>query len=182
MKALLIIDMQNESFSEAYPSFDAQGVVSRINALSDRFRKSGDKVILIQHDGTKDECYVPNTEGWQIISSIDKRQEDLIISKTANDSFYRTSLKNELLRYGIDELVITGSATDFCVDSTVKSALVNDINVTVISDAHTTTDRPGLKAKQLIDHYNWLWKETTPTNVRINVIDTEEYLKTLTLQ
>jgi nicotinamidase-related amidase len=177
MKALLIIDMQKTSFTPLTPRFDSEGVVQRINILSNKFRRVGDKVIFIQHDGSKEGFCIPNTEEWEILSSIDIKPDDLIISKTANDSFYRTTLKKELLKLGISELIITGCATDFCVDSTIKSALVNDFSITVIKDAHTTTDRPSLKAKQVIDHYNWIWSEMTPTKGRIKVIDLDNYLE-----
>jgi nicotinamidase-related amidase len=175
MKALLIIDMQKVSFTPQTPRFDSEGVVQRINKLSDIFRLAGDKVIFIQHDGSKEGFCKPNTSEWEILSSLDVKPNDLIISKTANDSFYRTTLKEELIKWGISELIVTGCATDFCVDSTIKSALVNDFNITVIKDAHTTADRPNLKAKQVIDHYNWIWSEMTPTKGRINVTDLDNY-------
>jgi nicotinamidase-related amidase len=176
MKALLIIDMQKTSFTPETPRFDSEGVVQRINKLSHKFRLAGDKVIFIQHDGTKEGFCVPNTVEWEILSSLDIKSGDLIISKTANDSFYRTTLKEELLKLGISELTISGCATDFCVDSTIKSALVNDFNIIVIKDAHTTADRPNLKAKQVIDHYNWIWSEMIPTKGRVKVIAFDNYL------
>jgi Amidases related to nicotinamidase len=176
MKALLIIDMQNTSFTSKTPRFDTEGVIQRINKLSHKFRLAGDKVVFIQHNGTKEGFCIPNSVEWEIISSLDIKPDDLIISKTANDSFYRTTLKEELLKLEIHELIITGCATDFCVDSTIKSALVNDFNIIVIKDGHTTTDRPNLKAKQVIDHYNWIWSEMTPTKGRIKVIDFDNYL------
>ena len=40
-KALLIIDMQNESFPPGAPCYDMEGVVNRINALSAKFRAAG---------------------------------------------------------------------------------------------------------------------------------------------
>ncbi|HEY5823557.1 MAG TPA: cysteine hydrolase family protein [Cyclobacteriaceae bacterium] len=177
MKALLIIDMQNESFPSAYPSYDTDGVIMRINQLSAEFHRKGDKVIYIQHDGSKQGCYIQGTEGWKLLSALDKRKEDTVISKKANDSFYQTSLKDELSKLNVTEIVITGSATDFCVDATVKSALINDFNVTIIADAHTTTGSPHVPAKQLIDHYNWVWGEMTPTGRgTIAVIRFDEFM------
>jgi nicotinamidase-related amidase len=176
MRALLIIDMQKTSFTPKTPRFDSDGVVQRINKLSHKFRLTGDKVIFIQHDGTKEGFCVPNTIEWEILSSLDIISSDLIISKTANDSFYRTTLKEKLLEFGINELIITGRATDFCVDTTIKSALVNDFNIIVIKDCHTTADRPNLKAKQVIDHYNWIWSEMTPTKGKITVLDFNDYM------
>jgi nicotinamidase-related amidase len=177
MKALLIIDMQNTSFTPATPRFDSDRVIQKINLLSEKFRLDGDKVIFIQHDGTFEGFCIPGTEEWEILSSLVRKSEDLIISKTANDSFYRTTLKEELKKLNINELVVTGCATDFCVDSTIKSALINDFNLTVIRDGHTTADRPDLKAEQVIAHYNWIWSEMTPTKGKITVVGYDSYLK-----
>jgi len=177
MKALLIIDMQNESFPEAYPSYDTDGVTKRINLLSDEFHRKEDKIIYIQHDGSKQGCYIRGTEGWELLSSLNKNEDDLVISKTANDSFYQTSLKDTLDKFHIDEIVVTGSATDFCIDATVKSAITKDFNVTIIADAHTTTGSRYVPAKQLIDHYNWMWKEMSPTMGRIKVVECEEFIQ-----
>ena len=179
MKALLIIDMQNESFPAAYPSYDTDGVIKRINLLSSEFHRKGDKVIYIQHNGSKQGCYIPGTEDWELLSSLNKNQDDLVISKTANDSFYQTSLKDVLIKLNVNEIVITGSATDFCIDASIKSALINDFDITVIADAHTTTGSPHVSAKQLIDHYNWVWKEMSPTKGRIRVIGCDEFVQEL---
>ena len=177
MKALLIIDMQNTSFTAATPRFDADAVIQRINKLSHKFRINRDKVIFIQHDGTREDFCKPDTFEWEILSSLERVPEDVVVSKTANDSFYRTVLLDELIKSGINDIVITGCATDFCVDSTIKSALVKDFNIVVIKDGHTTADRPNLKAELVIQHYNWLWSQLTPTLGRINVLDFEDYFR-----
>src|ERR1035437_5135813 len=177
MKALLIIDMQKVSFTSQTPRFDSDNIIKRINILSDKFRKNGDIVIFIQHDGTKEGFCIPNTEEWEILSSLVIDKNDLFISKTANDSFYKTTLKNDLKRLGIEEIIITGCATDFCVDSTLKSALTNDFKITVISDGHTTADRINISAKQVIDYYNWIWDEMTPTKNKIEIVKFEDYFK-----
>jgi nicotinamidase-related amidase len=176
MKALLIIDMQNTLFTPATPRFDADNVIKRINTLSDKFRINGDQVIFIQHDGTKEGYCFPGTEEWEILPSLNIISGDIIIPKTANDSFYNTTLRKVLSNSGIDELVITGCATDFCVDSTIKSALTSDFSITVIKDGHTTADRPHLKAQQIIEHYNWIWSEMIQTNGGIRVIDSRNFL------
>src|ERR1700690_4141758 len=106
MKALLIIDMQNTSFTPATPRFDTDAVILRINKLSRKFRLAGDKVIFIRHDGTKEGFCIPGSFEWEILSSLDRKSDDLIISKTANDSFYRTILMQELKKFNISELVI----------------------------------------------------------------------------
>ena len=177
MKALLIIDMQKVSFTPKTPRYDTDGVIERINELSERFRLNGDLVIFIQHDGSKEDFCHPDTDEWEILSNLTICPNDLIISKTANDSFYRTLLKEKLIEFGIEDIIITGCATDFCVDSTVKSAMINDYNVTVIADCHTTADRKDISAKKVIDYYNWIWSEMSPTKTKIRVIKFEKYMK-----
>jgi len=161
-KALLIIDMQAGSFTPATPRYESEIVIERINRLSELFRAKGDPVIFIRHDGTKENCYLPGSDDWQILSELIQSPGDLYVEKTINDSFYQSDLQSTLQRLGIIDLYFVGCATDFCFDATVKSALGKDFNVTVVKDSHTTADRPFATAKTLIDHYNWLWSELTP--------------------
>ena len=63
-----------------------------------------------------------------------------MIGKTASDSFYRTSLEDELRRLGTTQLIVTGMQTEFCVDTTCRRALSLGFDVTLVSDAHTTKD------------------------------------------
>jgi nicotinamidase-related amidase len=180
MKAILIIDMQKICFTLKTPRHDESGVIRRINLLAEKFRDNGDKVVFIQHDGTKNSYCIPHSEEWELLDEMKIEKNDKVIPKTVNDSFYRSALKRYLDSNQIKELVITGCATDFCVDATVKSALVQDYDITVIADAHTTADRFDFKASELIDYYNWIWSEMLPSRTRIKVINCEDYLKNKT--
>ena len=177
MKALLIIDMQIGSFKPYTLRYDTLGVIERINTLSDYFRMNSDKVVFIQHDGTKENSFLPDTKDWQILPELTRHSSDIFISKTANDAFYNTDLHAILTKHNIRELFVTGCATDFCVDTTIKSAVSKDYRVTVIKDGHTTADRPHLTAPAVIQYYNWLWADMTPTISKIQVLETNEFLK-----
>lgn len=170
-KALLIIDMQKGSFTPETPRHDTDGVVNRINALSKQFREKQLPVIFIQHDGTRENCFIPDTDDWKLLSALDVQPGDLIISKEANDAFYRTRLRPILDEMDIRELVVTGCATDFCVEATIQSALAKDYHVTVVSNGHTTGERPHLSAQKVIEHYNWIWQNMIPTQGRIRVLE-----------
>jgi nicotinamidase-related amidase len=178
-KALLIIDMQKGSFTPATPRYDKEGVIKRINQLSAFFRKNGDQVIFIRHDGTKEGDYIPHTDPWQVLSELNQQSEDLYVEKSINDSFYQSVLQTSLLNLGINELYFMGCATDFCFDATVKTALSKDYKVTVIKDGHTTADRPYVTAKTLIDHYNWLWSELSPAAFPISVITCQDIISSV---
>jgi len=179
MKALLIIDMQKGSFLPATPRYDSEGVIARINQLSAVCRAHGFPVIFIQHDGSLQNVFQPHTFDWEILDDLNVMKQDLIISKIANNAFYRTDLESSLQARGIQELLITGCATDFCVEATVHAALCKDYHLKIITDAHTTADRPGLTAKQVIDHYNWVWSDLTPTQGTIELLATKDWLKNL---
>jgi nicotinamidase-related amidase len=179
MKALLIIDMQNAGFPEGLFRYDADGVIQRINQLATAMRKAGNKVLFIQHDGTKENAYIPGTGDWVIIPSLHQKEGDIYIGKTANDAFYKSALETTLDDLGIKELIITGWATDYCVDTTVRSALARDYYITVASDAHTCGNRPHLDADKIIPHHNYIWANMTPTNGTIQVVDTGTIIEQL---
>jgi len=171
-EALLIVDMQKVAFTVT--RYDSESVTRRIARLAEQFRLKNKKVIFIQHNGEVDNYCYPNTEEWEIISELPVHPEDIVVEKRANDSFYKTNLEEILISYNIEKLYITGCATDFCVDATVKTALTKDYDITIISDCHTTADRPFCKAKMLIDFYNWLWTDLTKTKYKIKVVPVSE--------
>ncbi|MEC3908542.1 cysteine hydrolase family protein [Tamlana sp. 2201CG12-4] len=170
-KALLIIDMQKGSFTPKTPRYDTNGVVKKINDLTDTFRAKGYPVIFIQHDGSGGNEFIPNTESWALLDDLTTQKTDIFIDKYANDVFYNSKLKITLDKLNINQLYITGCATDFCIEATVQSALSKDYNITVVKDGHTTGDRPHLSAKQVITHYNWVWQNMIPTKGTIKVED-----------
>ena len=176
MKALIVVDMQAGSFTAETPRIDSDQVVRRINALSDLYRNNTNKVIFVQHDGTLENCFIPGSPEWQILDTLVIKPEDTFIVKTANDAFYRTDLDTVLKANGIDEITITGCATDFCVEATIQSALVKDYKITIIKDAHTTADRPFMSAESVIEHYNWVWENMTPVNGKIEVVGFKDYI------
>ena len=179
MKALLVIDMQAGSFTPATPRYDSVAVIERINQLAEFFRNNGEQVIFIRHDGSKEGEYIPGTNDWQVLTALNQLPGDLYIEKTINDSFYQSDLQVTLHKLGINDLYFMGCATDFCFDATVKSALGKDFKVTVVKDGHTTADRPFVKAKTLIDHYNWLWSELTPAAFPLKVATYNEIIAEL---
>lgn len=111
--------MQKGSFTSKTPRFDRNGIVNRINYLSEIFRDSNFPVIFIQHDGTKMNEFKPNTTEWELLDDLNTKSNDIFINKYANDVFYNSQLETKLTELKINELYITGCATDFCVESTI---------------------------------------------------------------
>lgn len=166
---LLIIDMQKGSFTKDTPRHDTPSLIKRLNLISERFRQQHRPVFFIQHDGSAEKAFIPNTWQWEILDELVVKEEDIVVSKIANDAFYKSTLTKHLERLEITHLYIAGCATDFCVESTIQSALSKDFDITVISDGHTTADRPQLEAKKVIEHYNWIWQNMIPTQGKIEL-------------
>lgn len=156
MKALLVVDMQVECFAGTPPRLDEAGTVRRINTLAARIRPTG-LVVFIQHTDTG--AYAHGSQGWRLLPELDVRSEDVLVEKSACDSFLETSLDAELRARNVSELIIVGCATDFCVDTTVRAAASHGYRVVVPSDGHTTRDRPHLSAQGVIAHHNYVWAD-----------------------
>ncbi|HCY85031.1 MAG TPA: cysteine hydrolase [Desulfobacteraceae bacterium] len=175
---LLVIDMQKGLFTDSTPRFDTDGVVGRINRLIDTFRQNDLPTIFIQHDGTPEDGLAPGTPGWEILDNLHRSSHDPVIRKQGCDGFLDTSLADAIHQTGHSRIVITGCATDFCVDTTVRSAASKGFEVTVARDAHTTGDRPHLDAETIITHHNWSWENLIlPGGKKVQVLSTDTLLK-----
>lgn len=158
-QALLIIDMQIGSFGEGSDRHDVPGLISRLNSLAERIRDRGDMVIFIQHDGPPDDPHHPSKPGWWILPDLDRGPDDLVIRKASCDAFLETGLENALTRLGVEALIVTGCATDFCVDTTIRSALARRYTTIVPTDGHTTANRRYLSAVQIMEHHHAVWSD-----------------------
>jgi nicotinamidase-related amidase len=162
--ALIVIDMQQGSFGPATPRHDAAGLVARLNRLAREVRTDGGAVIFVQHDGPPGDPHHPDEPGWRLLPALEVRPDDSIVHKRSCDAFLDTALEAVLRETGIDRLIITGCATDYCVDTTVRSALARGWPTIVPSDGHTTVDRPHLSAVQIIAHHNAIWADFLAPN------------------
>lgn len=159
--ALIVIDMQQGSFTPDQARYDAAGLVARLNSLAERVRNADGMVIFIQHDGPEDDPHHPSKAGWHLLPELVVLPSDQIVRKTACDAFLYTELDGLLTDCGIDRLIVTGCATDYCVDTTVRSALARGYHTAAPADGHTTLDRPHLSAVQIIAHHNAIWSDFT---------------------
>lgn len=176
MDVLLVIDMQVAIFAGEIGRFDARGVIGRINRLATTVRQYGGRVIFVQHDGAEAEGLLPQSPDWQILADLTSQPLDGRVRKTACDAFYRTDLQGMLSLANPDRLIITGCATDFCVDTTVRAAASRDFEVVVAADGHTTGDRAHLGAEEIIRHHNWMWENLILPDHPVRVCSTAELI------
>jgi nicotinamidase-related amidase len=152
---VLVIDVQHACYCTRPPPHDAAGTLRRINIVTRAARSAGRPVIFIQHRDREE--FIPGSDGWQLHPDLEQMPGDRYLQKTACDSFYATELGELLRGLEIDTLVVTGYATEFCVDTTLRSATSRGYRVIAVSDGHTTKDRPTLRAEQIKAHHNWVW-------------------------
>jgi ureidoacrylate peracid hydrolase len=74
------------------------------------------------------------------------RPEDDIIIKHRASAFYNTPLEAELRIKGIQVLIVTGTTTSFCIDSTIRDAYMRDYDVLVPAECVSDTDQAAHEA------------------------------------
>ena len=151
--ALLIIDVQHALCSGEWAAHDIDRVVDRINVVSAKARAAGAPVILVQHEEAEGPLQF-GSDGWRLYERLATRPEDLRVRKTATDSFHKTNLHSLLQEHGVTRVIACGLQSEFCVDSTVRSALAHGYPVVVVSDGHSTLDNGVLEAPQISAHHN----------------------------
>jgi nicotinamidase-related amidase len=152
--ALLVIDVQQGVFTGHKPVADWPRRCDRIAALIARARATHHLIAYAQHIGGRGSRLAPDAPGWPLDKRLDVREQDLVIHKTASDSFFGTSLHASLQAHGITDVVVCGCWTNYCVDTTCRRAISLGYNVQLASDAHACGNSPTLSAEQIIAHHN----------------------------
>ncbi len=149
--ALLIIDVQVGIVGGAYREAEVLTVIAE---MADRARAAEAPVIYLQHCHDRYEPMMKGAEGWPIHPKVAPKSDDVIVEKTASDGFYQTRLAAELQRLGVQQVVICGLQTEFCVDATSRAALSHGYDVILAADGHTTGDAV-ISARTTIQHHNY---------------------------
>jgi len=84
--------------------------------------------------------------GAQIVDELTPQESDHTVMKKAYGAFFQTPLDRILRNLGIKKLVMTGVATNFCVETTTREAVAYGYDVILVSDAATTFDPEGHQA------------------------------------
>ncbi len=167
--ALLVIDVQRALFEPTPRPWEADEVLSRINALAARARAADAPVVFVQHERA-DTSLAHGSDGWQLATALELTDTDLIVRKTTPDSFHGTDLQARLDALSVRELVIVGYACEFCVDTTTRRAASLGYAVTLAADAHTTHEKAHASAERIRAHANATLPELTSFAAPIRAI------------
>ena len=151
--AVLVIDVQQGLCVGEGAAHDCAGTIARINLVTKKARAANVPVIFIQHESSS--AYLKyGTDDWQLADGLVVKETDLNVRKTTPDSFLRTDLATVLKERGIEQLVICGMHTEFCVDTTTRRCLALGYPVLLVADAHTSAGNEAITAQQVIAHHN----------------------------
>jgi ureidoacrylate peracid hydrolase len=158
--AVLVVDMQLYFIDDRFgPGRTATAhIVPAINRLNEAVRRAGGRVVWISTDANLDVCadwtsYIKNMGeaswqrrqrdlsrfggGYPLHPDLIRAPEDLEFVKTRFSAFLKakTDLDRRLRDHGIERLIVCGTRTDICCESTVRDAMMLNYDVTIATDA-----------------------------------------------
>lgn len=161
--ALLVVDMQNafvrEDVAHAWVP-EAASIVPNINVLAAALRAAGGSVVWIKNTFTEEsleswshfheQLWAPGrkekriaamsegTLGHQIYEGLEVQPGDPAVRKTRYSAFIQGSsdLEAILRRRGVDTVLVSGTATNVCCESTARDAMMLNFRTIMVSDAN----------------------------------------------
>jgi ureidoacrylate peracid hydrolase len=166
---LLVIDVQNEFCARA-GAFQQTGhdvglietMVPNLLALIERARDAGCPVIFVR--ANYDEHYLaPNWQDPDILCDLSvprcrtgtwgaefyKVQPlpgETVVTKHRYSAFVETELDTILRSLGVETLILTGVATNVCVESAARDGFMKDYYIVVVEDCTGTSSRSAHEA------------------------------------
>jgi len=160
--ALVVVDLQNGFMAPGQPAETplAREIVPAVNRLADATRAAGGTVVWIQNTITPEaiqswsvwfgdfrtgewgprmhRAFTPGDFGHAIYPSLEVRPGDLTVRKTRFSAFVQgaSDLDAILRARGIDTLIIVGTATNVCCESSARDAMMLNYKVFFVSDAN----------------------------------------------
>jgi ureidoacrylate peracid hydrolase len=159
--ALVVIDMQNgfmrEDLSHAFCAM-AQHVVPAVNRLAAALRGAGGAVFWVQNTfdarcetewSVMQEMATPEararraaamsegTEGHRLWPGLDIREGDAVVPKYRYSAFIQgaSDLPERLRARGLDTVLIAGTVTNVCCESSARDAMMLNFRTVMVSDA-----------------------------------------------
>lgn len=174
-QALLVIDVQVGTIFPEDPL--DRSVLQNIAGLIERARARKIPVVYMQHESlSPGDTLVPGNPHYPIHPAVAPAPGETVLHKHSSDSFLHTDLDAVLRGLGVDHIAVVGCATDYCVDTTCRSALSHGYNVTLAADGHVTGPDEDLSVEAIIAHHNRTLRQIAIEGIRIEVVPSSEIL------
>jgi isochorismate hydrolase len=166
--ALLVIDMQRYFLERESHAFlpGSESILGNVESLVARYRAKSLPIVFTRHAILPDEEPGAMGRWWgdrirdedpmsQIVSSLEPKNDDIVLRKSKYNAFAGTDLEAELGRLGVKQLVITGVMTHLCCETTARDAFTRDFDVFVVIDgmASSSEDLHISSLKTLADGF-----------------------------
>ena len=146
--ALLVVDMQQFFLDEASPTFTCGGVaiIPTVKRVLGAFRKAGRPVIFSRHVHHPDDLDVGIMGWWwegkclegspesEVHPELAPLPSEKVIFKHRYSAFYNTDLETVLRCLKVEDVVIAGTMTNMCCESTARDAYYRDYRVFFLAD------------------------------------------------
>jgi len=155
--ALVVIDLQNAFMLPGMPVEvpAAREIVPNVNRLAAATRVAGGKVVWVKMclEGQSEAWRVffdsdprkatlteltPGARGFELHADLDVRPEDTTIVKRRFSAFIQGSsdIDRQLRDAGIDTVIIVGTLTNICCESSARDAMMLNYRLVFVSDAN----------------------------------------------
>jgi ureidoacrylate peracid hydrolase len=155
--ALVVIDLQNVFMLPGMPVEvpTAREIIPNVNRLAAATRKVGGKVVWVQmtlndqeeswsvffEGDRRREAFTQlqrGSHGHALHDALDVKADDLIVEKRRYSAFIQGSSNiDQILRgFGIDTVVIVGTLTNVCCESSARDAMMLNYKVVFVADAN----------------------------------------------
>lgn len=142
-QALVVVDIQNEYFSEGkLPLVGIDEAAANAALIIESARQKGHTVIHVRHEmpSTDAPIFTPNSNGVEINETVKPVEGETVIVKRFPNSFRETPLKEILDKDGIQEVIVIGAMSHMCIDATVRASVDFGYKTTTVHDACATLD------------------------------------------
>lgn len=145
--AFLIIDMQKgcREFCKSQREFD--DTVEYINHVSNLFREKGLPVVRVLDIEVGQG---PGSDEFEFVDSIITNENDIIIHKEYNNAFFKTELNDKLKALGVEFVVISGFAAEYCVLFSYNGAREMGHEVSLLQNGIAGVEYEEAKKMQII--------------------------------
>lgn len=151
--AFIIIDVQNILVETG---FETEKLLEKITYLQDQARSKNIEIIYVQHIENPE---AQTSEDWQLSALLNRKPDEKVFQKRYNSIFKETGLKEYLDQQGIEQLVLCGMQTEYCVDTSVKVGFEYGYQLIIPEGAVTTFDGEDIPAETLNEFYENIWEE-----------------------
>lgn len=159
--AIIVVDMQKIFCEAGEPLYvpSTKEIIPAIKNLNTCARKHNIPVIYLRHvvrgDGSDtgrfkdlypdaDAQFARTSPGIEVINTLYPKQGDIVVDKLFYSGFHNTDLDAILRAKDIDTLIVCGTVTNVCCETTIRDGVHREYKMVALSDAMAAMPYPDM--------------------------------------